>query len=141
MIADMTGPNGAFVPKAQAQQSGSYQPLQQTEAEEPMQMHRQQQQQQQQQSSSPPSGNDYQPVQQVEVEETSNHQPYSSSHEDAIQKRYRQQQAMSPPLSPLRESWSTTAVGRSNSSRNGNGPNGETHPAFRDDATVIAHAI
>lgn len=56
MIADMTGPNGGFIPIDRAQQGGSYQPLQQSEAGEAMEMT-------QRQSRNQP-GYDYQPVQQ-----------------------------------------------------------------------------
>lgn len=60
MIADMTGPNGGFIP-TNAQQGGRYQPLQQSEAGEAMEMR-------QRQSRNQP-GYDYQPVQQGEAEE------------------------------------------------------------------------
>ena len=133
MIADMTGPNGTFIPKNQTLQTASYQPLQQSDKGETMEMR---QQQQQQQSRSQPSGYDYQPVQQGEAleEEGSSHQPHSSSREDAMRRRL-------SPGSPLRESMSAAVVGRSSNPRDGRGPNGEMHPAFRDDPNVIAHAI
>ena len=129
MIADMTAPNGGFIPRNQTQQAGSYQPLQQNDAGDAMEMR----QQVQQQSRSQP-GYDYQPVQQGEVEEGVGGQHLSR--EEAMQRRYEQ----SGPSSPITESSSAAAV-RQGKQREGNGPNGETHPAFRNDPDAIATAM
>ena len=120
MIADMTGPNGGFIPLNQAQQGGSYQPLQQSEAGEAVEMRQRQ--------SRTRSGYDYQPVQQGEVGE-------GKPPEDAIQRRYGQ----TARDSPMAESSSVPV--RRGKQRVVSGPDGQTHPALRDDPDVISHAI
>lgn len=125
MIADMTGPNGNFIPRNQAQQSGSYQPLQQSDASEAMEMR-------QQQSRSHP-GYDYQPVQQREGEDGQGQQ---LSREDVIQRRYQQQMGNGSP-----HVGSPSAAVRRSQPRGLTGPDGETHPAFRDDPELTTHAI
>lgn len=125
MIADMTGPNGNFIPRNQAQQSGSYQPLQQSDASEAMEMR-------QQHSRSHP-GYDYQPVQQREgVEGQGQH----VSREDVIQRRYQQQIGSGSPVGET-----PSAAVRRGQPRGVTGPDGETHPAFRDDPELSTHAI
>lgn len=128
MIADMTGPNGGFIPINQAQQAGSYQPIQQSDPGEAMEMRRQGQQPNKSQP-----GYDYQPVQQGGVEEGEGQQ--QMSREDAMQRRYEQ----SGPSSPIGES--SAAAVRQGKQREGDGPNGETHPAFRNDPDAIATAM
>lgn len=120
MIADMTGPNGGFIPISQAQQVGRYQPLQQSDGGEAMEMR-------QQQSRTQP-GYDYQPVQQGDVEE-------QLSSEEGIQGRY--EPAAPGPL--IAES--SSAAVRRGKQRGVSGPNQEIHPALRNDADVISHAI
>lgn len=130
MIADMTGPNGNFIPRNQAQQFGNYQPLQQSDTNEAMEM-RQQQQQQQQSRSHP--GYDYQPVQQREGE---GGQGQHLFREDVIQRRYQQQLGSGSPSGE-----SASAAIRRGQPRGITGPDGETHPAFRDDPELTTHAI
>ena len=115
MIADMTGPNGSFIPRNQAQQAGSYQPLQSSEAGEAMEM-------QQRQSRTQP-GHDYRPVQQGEMEEREV-QPISRGDVNHSQMSHEQMDAGSP----MAES-----AMRRGKQRAGNGPGDETHPALRND--------
>lgn len=124
MIADMTGPNSGFIPINQAQQGGSYQPLQQSEAGEAMEMR--------QRHSRVQPEHDYQPVQQGEVEDGQGEQ---LSREEEIQRRYEQTAQGSPTVE------SSSAAVRRGKQRAVNGPDEETHPALRDDLDVIAHAI
>lgn len=124
MIADMTGPNGGFIPINQAQQGGSYQPLQQSEAGEAMEMR-------QRQSRAQP-GYDYQPVQQREMEEGEGQR---LSREDVVQRQY------DPPVSRAPMAESSLAAVRRGKQRAGDGPDGATHPALGDDPGVVSHAI
>lgn len=126
MIADMTGPNGNFIPRNQVQQSGSYQPLQQSDASEAMEMRQQQQSRSQ-------ARYDYQPVQQTEGEED---QGQHLSREDVFQRRYQQQIGSGSPRVE-----SPSAAVRRGQQRGVTGPDGETHPAFRDDPETTTHAI
>lgn len=120
MIADMTGPNGGFIPRNQAQQGGSYQPLQQSEVGEAIEMR-------QRQSRAQP-GYDYQPVQQGEMEE-------GEPREDLIQRRYEQ-----AALGSSREE-SSSAAARRGEHMASNVPGQETHPALRNDPDLILHAL
>ena len=124
MIADMTGPNGGFIPITQTQQGGSYQQLQQSEAGEAMEMR-------QRQSRTQP-GYDYQPVQQGEVDEGEDQRlPRGQGN--------RRQHEQTAPGTPTAES-SSAAVRRSNLSVV-NRVNEEIHPALRNDPDVISHAL
>ena len=126
MIADMTGPNGGFVPRNQAQQGGNYQPLQQHDAGEAMEMR-------QRQTRAQP-GYDYQPVQQGEMEDGRGEQ---MSPELGMQKQYEQ----AAPRFPTGES--SLAAERRAKQRTVNVPvpDEDIHPALRDDPDVVSHAI
>ena len=124
MIADMTGPNGGFIPISQAQQVGRYQPLQQSDGGEAMEMRQQQSRTQ--------LGYDYQPVQQGDVEDGQGEQ---LSSEEGIQGRY---EPASP--GPLIAGSSSAPVRRGRQSAV-SAPNQDVHPALRNDPDVISHAI
>ena len=125
MIADMTGPNGGFVPRNQVQQGGTYQPLQQHEAGlEAMEMR-------QRQSRAQP-GYDYQPVQQGEMEDGRGEQ---MAPEEGMQRQYEQ----AAPRFPTGES--SLAAQRRAKQRAVNVPDEDIHPALRDDPDVVSHAI
>ena len=78
-------------------------------------------------------GYDYQPVQQGEVEEGQGQQ--QMSREVAMQRLYEQ----SGPSLPIGAS--SGAAVRQGKQREGGGPYGETHPAFRNDPDAIATAM
>ena len=124
MIADMTGPNGGFVPRGQAQQGGDYQPLQQADAGEVMEMRQQQSRAQ--------AGYDYQPVQQGEMEDGRGEQ---MSPEEGMQGLYEQV----VPSFPTGES--SLAAQRRAKQRTVNVPQEDIHPALRDDPDEVSHAI
>ena len=124
MIADMTGPNGGFVPRNQAQQGGTYQPLQQTDTGEVMEMR-------QPQSRAQP-GYDYQPVQQSEMEDGPGEQ---MSPEEGTQRQYEQV----VPSFPTGES--SLAAQRRGKQRTVNVPDEDIHPALRGDPDEVSHAI
>ena len=124
MIADMTGPNGGFVPRNQAQQGGNYQPLQQNDAVEAMEMR--------QRNNRAQPGYDYQPVQQGEMEDGRGEQ---ISPEEEMQRRYDQ----ASPSFPTGES--SLAAQRRARQRTVNVPDEDVHPALRDDPDVVSHAV
>lgn len=124
MITDMTGPNGGFIPRNQAQQGGSYQPLRHSDAGDAMEMRQRQSRTQ--------TGYDYQPVQQGEVEEGEDSQP---SQDDVNRRRYEQ----TAPTSPVAES--SSAARSRGKQRVVSGLDSEIHPALRNDPDLIAQAI
>ena len=123
MIADMTGPNGGFIPRGQTQHhGGTYEPLQQSEAGESLEMR-----QRRQQSGTQP-GYDYRPVQQGDADEGQRGDLAPRRHEPMA-------------LDSTTVASSSTAGGRGNA-RSNRGPNDEEiHPALRDDPDLISHAL
>ena len=148
MIADMTGPNGGFVPRNQAQQGGNYQPLQQHDAGEAMEMRQRLTRAQQGYDYQPSQQNDameirqrqtraqpgyeYQPVQQGEMEDLRAEQ---MSPEEGMQRQYEQ----AAPAFPTGES--SLAAQRRAKQRTVNVPDEDIHPALRDDPDAVSHAI
>ena len=129
MIADMTGPNGGFVPRNQAQQGGNYQPLHQNDYQ-PLQQTEAMEMRQRQIRAQP--GYDYQPVQQGEMEDARGEQ---MSPEEGMQRQYEQE----APAFPTGES--SLAAQRRAKQRTVNVPDEDIHPALRDDPDVVSHAI
>ncbi|CAD6591275.1 MAG: hypothetical protein ASARMPRED_005290 [Alectoria sarmentosa] len=127
MIADMTGPHGAFIPMNQSQHhGGSYQPLQQSEAGDVMEMRQRQPTNQQ-------PGYDYEPVQRGEVEEGPGEQVLGE--EGVLRRQYEQTAAVAPGVE------SSSSAVRRGKQRAARGPDEEIHPALRDDPDVMSHAV
>ena len=128
MIADMTGPHGAFIPMNQSRHGGSYQPLQQSEAGgDVMEMR------QRQPTNQPQPGYDYQPVQQGEVEEGPGEQVLGG--EEGVRRPYERTAAVAPGVE------SSSSAVRRGKQRTARGPDEEIHPALRDDPDVMSHAV